>query len=556
MKKLIPTGLNVCEERTIVVLTQEKIVWYLVPIEGDPIHISTENSSNGNVKIPERFRLSGNTRQVIELVVDSPIDDLDRAKVLEKTSRKFEVFSVFRALWKLKREYTEAAIIKLPKPYFPNIASILHSSLPEDTQRIIESIQNQGLLISHMTTSTQLMSRTVIAKEPCLLVVPCGSYQQRLMLIDAGVVVFMRIVNVVSEEGVKNDKNYEKHLEDSVDYLVNVGLLKNREVRIQLANITNRETLSDNRLEDYFTDTYLLGVAKLISHESGSGRPANQEEDVNKQDVGAKETRNRTSARGRQFYLNLKRLIITKQTDGGFKPYPVTHGLLKHHGVLSPSRKLFQSYRSLLLLRRVTIVLAVVTFISVLVASIYSVRQIRQLNWLEEERGRVEAKILQFRTELEERHDDPFLSAATLKRNKAFSEKLKGSPQSVLTLVASLIREFPSLQLQSLSWSILPGDSDEETIVSSTVHAARRESFILTHSNQEKLSITVGGSFDAISSLRDRQQQLEMFSRSLSASELIGRISILGSPVESAGSSDLPSGYDDNFRVRFWAGLP
>ncbi len=556
MKKLLPATGKDGKERTIVVLTREKIVWYQVSVEGGLKPISTQHDFNRSVEIPERYLFSDDTCQLIELIVDTPVDDLDRAKVVENTPRYLQRVQTIRALWNLKREYAESQILKLPMQYFPNIASILHTSLPENYLRMIESFQNHGLVISHMTTTTQLMGVALTGAEPCLLVIPCGSSQQRLMLIDAEVVVFMRIIDVEIGSDVESDTNHLRHVEETLDYLVQANLIKSREVRVATVDIKKSDPHCEISLENYLANTYLRGVAELIGEADSSSKLLKQERVDERLDANIKTVRNRLLVWFRRCRSSQRVWMKSKENGSAFKPYQVTDSVLMHHDVLSPSRNLMRSYGALLILRRVTIALAVVTFLSVLMASINSVRQIRGLNSLKGDGEDIEAEILQLKSMLNERHATPFFTAATLKGNKEFADNLKGSPQSVLTLVATLIQDFPSIQLQSLSWSILPSESDEETVTPSVMHAARRNSFIYEDSSQEKLSIIFEGSFNSAESLRDKQQQLDLFSQSLSSSELVSNLSIMDSPIESAGSSESFDDKESYFSIRFWAALP
>ena len=556
MKKLLQAMVKDGKERTIVVLTREKIVWYQISVEGDLKPISTQNDFNGSVHIPERYLFSDDTCQLIELVVDTPVDDLDRAKVVENTSRYLQRVQIIRALWNLKREYAESQILKLPKQYYPNIASILHTSLPENYQRVIESFQKHGLVVSHMTTTTQLVSVALTGAEPCLLVVPCGSSQHRLMLIDAGVVVFMRIVDVELGRAVESDANHLRHVEETLDYLIQANLIKSREVRVTTVDIPKNDPPSEISLENYLANTYLTGVASLMGEADYYGKPLNQESVEESLNANVKTVRIRLLIWFSRFRSSQRSWMKSKKNGSAFKPYRVTSNLLRHHAVLNHSRNLMRSYGALLILRRVTIALAVVTFLSVLMASIHSVRQIRGLNSLKENGETIEAEILQLKSMLNERYATPFFSAATLKGNKEFADDLKGSPQSVLTLVATLIQDFPSIQLQSLSWSILPSDSDEETVIASVINAAGRKSLLYDDSSQEKLLITFEGAFNPAESLRDKQQQLDLFSQSLSRRELVSNISIMDSPIESAGSSESFDDKDSHFSIRFWAALP
>ena len=552
MKKLAHATVKDVKERTIVVLTREKIVWYQVSVEGDLKSISIQNDFNGSVDIPERYLFSDDTCQLIELVVDTPVDDLDRAKVVENTPRYLQRVQTIRALWNLKREYAESQILKLPKQYFPNIASVLHTSLPENYQRMIESLQKQGLVVSHMTTATQLMGVALTVAEPRLFVIPCGSSQKRLMLIDASVVVFMRIIDVELE----SDANHLRHVEETIDYLVQANLVKSRKVHVSTVHIQNNDSPSEIGLENYLANTYLSGVAELIGEADSSDKLLNQGGVEKSLDANVKTVRNRLIFWIRQFRSSRRVWIKSKKNGSAFKPYRVTSSLLRHHDVLDHSRNLMRSHGALLILRRVTIALAVVTSLSVLMASIHSVRQIRGLNSLKSDGGNIEAEILQLKSMLNERHASPFFTAATLKGNKEFADNLKASPQSVLTLVAKLIRDFPSIQLQSLSWSILPSESDEETVTPSVMQAAGRNSFIYDDSSQEKLSIIFEGSFKSAESLRDKQQQLDLFSQSLSKRELVSNLSIMDSPIESAGSSESFDDKESYFSIRFWAALP
>lgn len=554
MSKLLP-GAKGCKERAIVVLTRENIVWYQVSIAGDLHHVSTQNYCSGNVDIPERFSSVEGTCQVIELLVDTHVDDLDRAKVVDGGPQCFQSFRTARALWSLKREYAESQILPLPKKYFPNIASILHTSLPENYQLVVENLQANGLVISHMTSSTQLLCGAIKNKGLCLFVVPCGALQQRFMLIDSGVIVFMRIVNPESGGSENSEKNVETYIEESLDYLMQANLLESRDVHIATADTLGNESCSKMSLESYLANTYVRGVAALDTHARNSSSLLNEEGAADRVDVDRKEAPSRVRRLIRQLVSSLGIWSKAKNVGSFFQPHQVTDSRLKHHDVLKPSRSIMRSHIGLVLLRRATIALAIVTFLSVLVASIHSIRQIRGLNSLKDERENIEAEIKQLRSVLQDQHPDPFYVAATLKGNQEFSENLKGSPQSVLTLVATLIQDFPAIQLQSLFWSMMPSDSDKEMVLSSVVHTAARTSFVEEKTTREILSITFEGSFESAASLRDRQQQLEDFSQSLSQSELISNISILDSPVASAGSSESFGDGDGYFRIRFWVAL-
>lgn len=551
---------EIANERILVVMTVENIHWYQAPcVEETMRPLFTQSLTHGGIEIPEEFLPAEGESRIVELIVDTNLDDLDRVKLVDSAHRYLQPFRRLRTLWALQKEYADSQIFRLPRVYRPNIASVLHTTLAENHLATIEFLQTKGLLISHMTTSTQILCSTNSCSGARLFVFPCGKSQERHVLVDSGAIIFMRIVELdlnddPSLSEVKSPSP-SPMIEETLSYLVENEILRDSSVPIESPSTIVRDGLEAFKLEDCLAWAYVTTLPMLRSEHVESTSHVSDKKNVRGCTRRIKQLFSRLVWFGKN-HSSIKRRHYKHLSTQHWNRYRVGGRLLEIYDVLGPSRDFLRNHAVLSLLRNMTIVLAIVTLVAVLLVSIQGVRQLRTLNALDKQRINVESRISSLQADLYATHKTPFLLAETLERNQNFSESFKATPKSVLTLIASLLKEFPTLNLQSLSWSLLPQNTEYETVVADVRRSASRSLFVTDISSEERLSVTVAGLISAAESLRDKQHLLEAFMRQLAKHPLVINLAVLESPVSSAGSSESLTSNEDYFKVKFSAKIP
>ena len=546
MSKVAAVSSECALRRTVVVLSGNHAFGYHL-YDKEPYALTSLQSldlSETETSLSDLWFGGDNEPWFVEIIIDTDLDDLDRVKVVDGNVGLLSSISRFRTLWQLKREYPAASIGKLSREHFPEIASILHSPIHESHRAFIEHVQNQGIIVSHLTTSTQLLvERLRGSSQTILLSMPVGEGGNRHLLVHKGVALFMRFVRLENTAD-------SVPLQDTTQYIVDSVLPGTSVITYATPKLLS---IDDKRLEN---------IASLLAHlymRLSTDWTLERSEQgvlivVDEPLLGNSLFNiTRRGSKGR-----LKKLVakVLKNLSAGLLPvanngYRSTDNPLWLSDLLKPSLHAVKSQLRLVYLRNATILLTVVTFVLVFAASYHGLRHVHAFNVNRQLLKQLAFEANAIRSELGTVHRAPLFVAESIQRIQAFNESSIIGPTDVMKPVALTIKRFPDLNLQSLIWVATSPDEQDETVVGSVVHVKGRSTLVRRPDSVASVKVELSGLFTMGHDLRKNQERLDALVASLGGVETISNIVIVESPVDAAHTSQVVDEAYAEFNIQF-----
>lgn len=563
MKRLLSNKSADSDVRVVLVVSLQSICWYrytekqitdrlMHSVDDDPLALIASC-----LWLKEYFENYGAS---IELIMDTELDDLDRVKLLDSTYKLSRSWHIGKVLWKLKREYPDAVVSKLPGFLYPEVASVLYSRLADQSAAWLETLVNSGVVVSHAVTSTQLLCDSYKhCHSPVLLYRFDGESRHRLLLIVKGSPLHMRHQvdmgareqSVLDQPVTRVDLNQaaEYYLYGTVDYL-------RKSVFSSLENmlLVIPHELNDVRasvVPDEYLVRHLLQLPCDISSKLLSLEPEPEPETYTRQTIGNNNFITQclsevTASRSSKFSLSKFSFM---QVENEANPYSVTLRSVGFRSLLGASIAIATARQRVANVRSYTVATFVVFLIVILLCSVSGVRSLNA-----QENSRRETTVLSvtldgYKKQLYALHDSPYFVMESMHRIHSFDVSPTTTPSYVMGSVSEAVREFPLISLTGFSWSVLDEKVDSDYVTVNSV--STRDNYWDEESTQTSILVEMTGGFANQSSLRLKQRKLDNFLGFLAKSDRVSRIEVANSPAESATSSHLITELGGAFKVQF-----
>jgi len=142
---------------------------------------------------------------VVRLLLDSPLDEIDRVSVAQTASSGANKWRSLRVLNRKKQEYAHSTVYALDKKYSPIIGSVLHHVVPPGWDQWLEHIQSRDVIVASVSNCIELMSRWSKSINHPVLLVQSSDTQQLQVLVENGSPVFSRQVDTLYAKSVESD---------------------------------------------------------------------------------------------------------------------------------------------------------------------------------------------------------------------------------------------------------------------------------------------------------------------------------------------------------------
>jgi hypothetical protein len=472
-------------------------------------------------------------------------------------------------LWQLRREYPDATVNRLPKFLYPEIASVLYSQLADQSSAWLEKLCDCEVVVSHVVTSTQLLSDLFQEyPDPVLLHMVDGENRHRLLLAVDGLPLHMRQavdtdslgkINAftvdfslcgsgdVPKVDIDDNKFAEKYLCESLKYLSESVFHSLKDVLVVFPReLNNSESLA---FPDEYLARHLLGLRSDVSYQH-----------ITLCNEGEKKTSPLISLdsfnKGCLSDILINKKSILKFRDAKslclmrtVSSYAVTRHSAKFRRILERSIATISSRRHAFILRRCTFIVFLLFIFVLLASSMSGILSIQERANITGELASLKVNLQELKQHAAALHESPFYVMDSINRIHVFEEAAIPAPSQIMSSVAAVVQDFPSVTITGFTWSVVDEESDPAYVRVNSVSI--RDTYWDEDTSHSKTMVELSGQLVSESSLRQKQSQLNNFLGILSKSETISDLRVIDSPAKSASSSYLMSEPGGVFKILF-----
>ena len=501
--------------------------------------------------------------QWVELVLDTTLDEVDRVAVAQSEKRWINYYRRWTTLRRLRRDYAQSKVYPLPSGNKDNVAGLMHLVFPDLWNDYLSALQAADVIFHSVQTGTELVadwSRQI--DSPTLVVMPVGD-DQRHVLVNAGLAVFLRTVHVA--ERTPGQTNNSLITEQTLEYLKtqtslvddSLGVVEPRShASIQAAE---KITVPDDHAEHALPAGkfgHLLSQTDLLTTKRVNclltmllGLPAEHTTYTWSIDSGLQrshirveqKTDPRTGKRGRSFKDKIHRVVdcmSSRSGNGGIPPVklPLLQSVARSVPIFSPSILHLKSSRRRNHIHALSVVFLTLASLTAMVAIANGISIDRLVHDQALERATVERSINENIGKATALHRHSGVAADSL----LLAEQLAGTSSmtaaSLFERVGSAVTAVPGITLDGMVWVPVSPDEAYDTLAYAinsvplrSIDSALKNKMI----QQVELSGRVSGS-----SLKDQQLHLDKFRDALLKLPGAAAVSVLESPVDMALSSE------------------
>lgn len=548
------------QSRIILVVSAHKLSWYRF----DQTRITDRFSHSVNEEpltvidscIWLKFHFD-NSAASLELVVDTELDDLDRVKLIGSSHWISRPWHIWKVLWQLRREYPHAMVSSLPGFLYPEIASVLYSQLSESSLGWLQKLSDNGIVVSHAVTSTQLLLDVFRdCSSPVLLHKYDGNRRHRLLLAVDGVPLYMRQTTdtTVFEDSFsgKAGKGSEvgcfarHYLSESLDYLSTSVFSSLENILVVFPADLNSEELPE--FHDEYLAKYMLGLQCECHYQKISFNHVQVQDsqspyiDSLARGYVSDILKDKVSERAHKLE-NFRRRVSSKQR------YTVTRKSLTFGSVLKRSINSVRDRRRARYLKNISVVVCLLLLIYVYLYASSGFRSTKDKAKYEEEYARVE-KALEMHEQLARAlHPSPSFVLDSIRRIQQFEEAGIPLPAQIMRGVSDAVTRSPFLYLTGFSWVVVDKDYELSHVTVDSLPVRKRhwaEGELATNTEVE-----VSGQIVGENNLRQQQRRFSHFLSLISKDENINNLLVLDSPAKAAKSNRTLSESEGVFKIRF-----
>jgi len=140
-----------------------------------------------------------NEPQRVQLILDTTLDEVDRILVPQSSSSIVNRYRTFRTMRRLAQDYNDSYAHVLPSGYGEQVAVLMHPEIPEPWNDWLLDVQSNGFVFDKASTGTEVVARWARSIPERVLFVMGVADRQRHILLDTGVVVYLRNVLTKSD---------------------------------------------------------------------------------------------------------------------------------------------------------------------------------------------------------------------------------------------------------------------------------------------------------------------------------------------------------------------
>ena len=483
----------------------------------------------------------------VELILDTSLDELDRVKVDNHSSKLVWRIQRNSLIRKLRADFPNANVQPLPDYLEPDCVSILHHVIPDDWGKWLQVLQTQSVTITHVLTSTELLCHwSGTGAGLRLLVQDLGSEERHLMLDDL-IPIYMRVIPKV---GACVDQTIDEwNMQSICQTLVYVkeNLLPPDRLPLvtllaQVGSAPSPEFAATRLLSALYMRHTTELIVETIDPAKLLGSSA----------VSLVSELTPVPILGYAF-SHIGKIItqtwewFSKRGSNSAWRLPVRARIFDE--TLTPSLHKNRQMNRIAQLQRATILCAVVATITTTVASVHGFSSSRERNRLSSEQAQLRVNLGSLSKSVAALHQAPAFVLHSLRRIKNHQAVKPLNPEAILATIAEAITPFPSITLNGLSWTVVDGNQLFDETFTSTSDVSVRDEIWSEDSPGAQIQLEISGVVDGSGGLREKQGTIDSFVIHLKSMPGIRLVTVLDSPVEAARSSVDLLGSLSNYRV-------
>lgn len=616
MSRPLFPGTNGNQDRVVLVLQGDQVFWFrwkktkllstfVEPVNFDPL--------NRRIQCPW-LRLEDEQADLsIELVLDTPLDELDRVSLEKPGVGLAKRWQCYRLQRSLSREFPCATVRLISGEAALGDLNVLHHVIPEFWSPWLEQLQQQNVRLTRVVTGTELLLSCLPRREDSTLLVTNVGFEERHLLVSGSAPVFMRMASVTSrppcaagKREAKADSSANTPLFEALsEELAAQTLLPVKavcEVREQGHLVMAGQELTEDKHREH--KTRVFGRDRPLPGERGNDRrtgfnqllvndAACRDSDIDPQlqQAELQKSIEFISADLRLPVQNLKvlrplvdwsspsreysdaRALATlcmgmqmnfsvNCADGRLagphvlRSWPVSRrswrvgqGLSVARTLLQPSIDKALFFKRLVFLQRATLACALLACTTVVLASAHGLRNARQNAALLNEESQMKQQIVELRHAVQGLHQSPEYLAESMRLIQSHKASIPVSASGVMSIVAQAITRFPALELNSISWSVMNNGLSLETSFVSAGRVEPRRELWGSRAVRNHVQLEMAGVVVSGSRLRDQHDTLMAFVAYLESVPQIAEVRVLESPVQSAQSSERAMQEEPGYRL-------
>ncbi|MFK7855581.1 MAG: hypothetical protein AB8B79_15765 [Granulosicoccus sp.] len=477
-------------------------------------------------------KLEQNAELMVELVLDTTLDELDRVKLDQQSSIVMHRYQKKALVRKLRLDFPYASVNTLPNYFQSDCASILHHVIRDDWASWLGQLQQQAVSITHVVTSTELFCRWSGVMGGLRLMVQHSDAETRHLLLDGDIPIYMRIVPC-------EDASSSVAATSSSATLIGQSLIHCAESVLPDGKVPEVVSLSltdAGQFNEYTTPRLLSLLYLNQAHDIRVGKH-DSEKLVNGQatcavlsEVSSKRNGVLRESKFPGFSVLLHRLTNSQSKD----PWRLTRRKLMAGQVLKPSLDNYQLRKKIARLQQATLLCAVMAVMVLTLASVHGIASSRERRQLADEEKRLVSSVDSLSLSVSDIHMTPAFVSDSLMRINSHQTI---NPETLLLLVAEVITQFPFISLDSLSWAVLEGEHVLDSAFTTATSVSNRRQLWSRESSGELTQLELGGTVDGPGGVREKQQVVDSLIAHLQGLTGVRLVSVMESPIESARSS-------------------
>ena len=500
----------------------------------------------------------------VRLVLDTSLDEVDRVKVGGYPEGWTQAVQRRRMARRLHADYPMASIHRLPDYASPDALSIVHHLIPPEWEEWLRQSQSQGACITHAVTSLELLCQcsrdwpSIVDSQtnsleknggPVLFDVAVGN-ERRHLLVDNGVPLFMRVVKVLGE-AVKSENNVA--LDQSLQH-VRDQITHDERTPPVLAPV-----LPWPELQQHLQAASVLAAWSVGSPVRLQRMPvSNRDESASVTEQGGSDVKNPQKSRPRRLSGGVVRQVakwLHRRDEQ--QRWSLTDDLRFSSDFLQPSIAINRLQLRIRQLQKATLICAWMAAGSVVIASTHGINSAREKARLSNEQQQLGQQIDHLAESVSTLNDNPGFVVRSLAIIEAHESVKPIDALGVLATVASVINDFPTIVLDSLSWSVMTDNQPLDLAYSAISQVPQREQMWHADSQVARLQVDISGTITDQQGLglREQQKVLQSFVDHLQAMPGVAEVNVLEAPVNAARSSDRIVHEGSGYRLSLQLGL-
>lgn len=486
--------------------------------------------------------------QLVELVLDTSLDEVDRVGVSQSHNLLLNAYRRQMTLLRLRRDYPQASVYALPTVYQGQVATIMHPVIPERWNAWLSVLQENRVVFHRMCTGSELAADWAGRNlNGCaLLVMPAGK-ARRHMLVDCGVMVFLRAVSGLpdtTDAGLGVVVDERDAIEQSIEHLRSCVVAPDKGIRV----ISAFEPARENAVSKGPVRCLVSMLLELpIQFESAYWQSDNTLS-VSEKLVASVSGRDAKKPVSFIHSISLDRLIARIMPPGNRpRRWTLMCSATRWICVLAPSVKYSQARERLARMSRLSLLLAVIAGISATAAISNGFINDRYLHRRDVQRLSIERSISLVITAAGKLAERPVVTADSLILADLLTDQKNMSPDYLLDTIATALVKSPDVSVEHLVWTYVESDEEFESL-NGTLGAVPHRQSVTSQPDDNVLQLEISGQVWG-RTLHDQQSHIDAFVGELLRSSKVVDVRISESPVDTALSSEHGSEEKNVFRL-------